>query len=627
MRLRSRARLEADEPGVTFNSHVAPILFTHCAGCHRPGGVAPFSVLTYNAARQHARQIGVATQSRYMPPWKSEAGLDKFIGQQQLTDAEIDVIQRWIAAGAPEGDPKQRPPLPRSNGEWQLGKPDLVVRTREAYTLKAEGADTFHLFVLPIPVDQSRFIAGVEFRPDNPRVVHHANILIDPTPQSRERNAQDAALGEQGLLPGSARYPEGHFLGWTPGQPDPLLPKGLAWRLDPGTDLVVQLHMQPSGKPEPIRFSVALFFSAAPPERTPVMLRLGRQDIDIPAGERTYTTADSYVLPVDVEVLAIKPHAHFRARDVKGWATLPDGTRRSLIHIPDWDFRWQNVYRFETAPLLTKGTVLRMEYTYDNSADNPRNPQQPPQRVRWGPKSSDEMGDLWIQVLPRDDRNVAALNRDFGRKKAAQDVVGYEGLIAGDPENVALHGDVALLYLELGQWPQAVTHYESVVRLNPRMALAHFNLGVALALSGRRDEAIARYQRALQLDPDYTAAHNNLGNALFEDHRLDAALARVPRGLTVAAETRRRTQQHWPDPDDPGAPDRGDGLFREALRFDPRSADAHYNIGVALQKQGQLAEAAGHFRRAVQLKADWPAALADLAWLLATSDDGVRDAS
>ena len=355
-----RARLEADEPGVTFNSHVAPILFTHCAGCHRPGGVAPFSVLTYNAARQHARQIGVATESRYMPPWKSEAGLDKFIGQQQLTDDEIEIIRRWIAAGAPEGDPKQRPPLPRSNGVWQLGKPDLVVRTREAYTLKAEGADTFRLFVLPIPVDQSRFIAGVEFRPDNPRVVHHANILIDPTPQSRERNAQDAALGEQGLLPGSARYPEGHFLGWTPGQPDPLLPKGLAWRLDPGTDLVVQLHMQPSGKPEPIRFSVGLFFSAAPPERTPVMLRLGGQDIDIPAGERTYTTADSYVLPVDVEVLAIKPHAHFRARDVKGWATLPDGTRRSLIHIPDWDFRWQNVYRFETAPLLTKGTILRM---------------------------------------------------------------------------------------------------------------------------------------------------------------------------------------------------------------------------------------------------------------------------
>jgi len=611
---------------VTFAKDAAPILFDRCGSCHRPGGVGPFSLLTYGSARQHAARIGVVTKKRSMPPWKSEPHGAEFVGQQRLTDAEIDTLQRWIAGGAPEGNPADLPPVPEWPDEWQLGRPDLIVQSSTPYTLPAEGTDAFRLFVIPIPVDGSRYVAGIEFRPENARVVHHATIMVDPTPFSRERNAQNPALGEHGLVPGSARYPTGHFLGWTPGHPDPLLPKGLAWRLDPGTDLVVQLHMQPTGRPEPVRFSVGFFFTPHPPDRTPAVLRLGRQTIDIAPGEGKHVVRDSYVLPVDVEVLASKPHAHFRAREVKGWATRPDGTTEWLVDIRDWDFRWQHVYRFVKPPALPRGTILHMEYTYDNSADNPHNPQQPPRHVHWGPHSFDEMGDLWIQVLPRDAGQLEALNRAFQSKMLTEDVAGYEGLLAMDPANVAIRHDAARLYLQLGRPSEAVAHYETLLRSEPESASAHFNLGVALDLSGTRDHAIRRYEEALRIQPDYAAAHNNLGNALMAESRLEDALAHYREVLRLAP-------QHAGARNNIGLILMTDGrlteaiaLFRDALRLDPQSPDIHHNIGLALQKRGELRDAARHLRRAADIRSDSAPVLADLAWLLATAaDDTVRD--
>ena len=563
-----------------------------------------------------------------MPPWKSEPGHGEFLGQQSLTDAEIDLIRRWVDDGALEGDSRDLPPPPQWTDGWQLGKPDLIVTPPHAYTLAAEGTDAFRVFVIPIPITAARDVRGVEFRPDNSRVVHHANILLDRTKRSRELNEQDQTLGEKGLLAGSAAYPPGHFLGWTPGQPDALLPKGLSWRLEPGTDLVVQLHMQPSGKPELVQFSVGFFFGSDLPERTPAMLRLGHQNIDIAAGQRHYTITDSYVLPVDVEVLALKPHAHYRAHEIRGVAALPDGSTKWLIYIKDWDFRWQHVYRYVAPVALPKGTTLQMEYTYDNSAENPRNPQQPPQRVRWGPRSSDEMGDLWIQVLTRDDRDLAALNRDFQRKFIAENVNGYEALIGQDSRNIVLHDDAALLYLQLDRPKEAAAHYEASVRLKPDSAPAHFNLGAALMLADRIEEAASQYQEALRINPAYAAAHNNLGSLLDRQGKLDEALTHYREALRL-------------DPDHAathnnlgfvlarrGKLDQAVPHFREALRIDPESADAHYNMGVALQRLGNLAEAVRHFRDALQFKPDWAAAMSDLAWVLATaSDEVLRDAN
>jgi tetratricopeptide (TPR) repeat protein len=578
---------------VTFARDVAPILFDHCVLCHHPNGSAPFSLLTYAAAKQRAAQIAAVTRTRVMPPWKSEPGYGEFIGHRPLTGGEIDLLQRWPDDGALEGDAGDLPPPPRWTEGWQLGRPDLVVMLPQPFALPADGTDVSRVFVLPVPIDTPRYVRGVEFRPGNPTVVHHANIRIDRTPASRALDEQDPAPGYEGVLSHSAVYPDGHFLGWTPGQVAPLLPKGLAWRLAPGTDLVVEVHMKPSGKPEEVAPSIGFYFGSEPPERTPAMLRLGRQSIDIAAGEKNYSIGDSFVLPVDAEVQAVQPHAHYRARTVQGIATLPDGTTKWLIYIRDWDFRWQHVYRYVTPVALPKGTTVSVRYTFDNSAENPRNPRQPPERVTWGQWSQDEMGDLWIQVLTRDDRDLRTLNAAFQSKAIAEDIVGYESMIRRDPRRVQLHDDVAQLYLDQGRRAEAIAHLDASVRLKPESAAAHFNLGTALTVAGRLDEAIDQYQQALRIKPDYALAHNNLGNALLARGRGGDAL-----------------QQ-----------------FRDALRLDPANAEAHYNVGSMLRAGGELAAAVDHFRRALRLKPDWIPATASLAWLLATAPDAaLRDA-
>ena len=517
---------------ITYTKDIAPLLADRCGMCHHPGGPAPFSLLTYADATRRATQIAAVTKNRFMPPWKADPSNGPFIGQHPLGDAEIALIGRWVDAGAPEGDRREPvPPRVWSEG-WQLGTPDLVITLPQPYTLPAEGTDVFRIFTLPIPVEVTRFVRGLEFRPGNAKVVHHANIRIDTTSASRRLDEQDPAPGYDGLIPRSAIYPDGHFLGWTPGQVAPLLPDDLAWRLEKDTDLVAELHMQPSGKPELVAPSVGLYFGETPPydaaqgrpKRTPAMLRLGRQNIDIAAGDARYTITDAYVLPVDVEVEAVQPHAHYRLRDARGEAMLPDGSTKVLVAISDWDFRWQHVYRFVTPVRLPRGTRLSMRYVYDNSGANPRNPQQPPTRARWGQRSSDEMGDLWIQVLTHDDADLARLNRDFRPKVAAEDVRGYEVEIEKHPADTGLHDDAALLYLELGRANEAIAHFKTSLALKPQSAAAHYNLGTALTVARRLGEAADQYREALRIDPTYANAHNNLGNVHLAEGKFDAAI-------------------------------------------------------------------------------------------------------
>jgi Flp pilus assembly protein TadD len=552
----------------TYTKDVALLVADRCGVCHHSGGSAPFSLLTYADAKQRATQIAAVTKSRIMPPWKADPSDGPFVDQHPLSDGEIAMLGRWVEHGAPEGDPRDLPPPRLWTEGWQLGKPDLVVTLPEPYTLPAEGADVFRIFTLPIPATTVKFVRGLEFRPGNPRVVHHANIRIDPTPGSRRLDDQDPAPGYDGLIARSAIYPDGHFLGWTPGQVAPLLPRELAWRLDRNTDLVVELHMQPSGKAERVAPSVGLYFGDEAPTRTPSMLRLGRQNIDIAAGDARYIVSDSYVLPVDVEVQALQPHAHYRLREARGEATLPDGSTRTLIAIRDWDFRWQHVYRFVTPLRLPKGTTLSMRYAYDNSPANPRNPQRPPARARWGQRSSDEMGDLWLQVLTRDDGDLARLNRDFRPKVAAEDVQGYEVEIEKHPADVGLHDDAAMLYLELGRPEQAIAHFETSLKLKPASAAAHYNLGTALTVARRLREAGAEYNAALRIDPSYAAAHNNLGSIYLAENNLDAAIHE----------------------------------FREVARLQPESAVGWKNLAAAYAMAGQFERAVEAADTALRLK-------------------------
>ena len=609
----------------TFTRDIRPIIARHCVSCHHPGVNGAFSLLAYDDVRPRAKAIVAATRSRYMPPWKPERGYgDAFLGTRGLTDDEMATIERWSDAGAPRGDPGIAPARLEWSDSWRLGTPDLVIRMPEPFDVPASGPDVFRLFVVPIPTTAVRFVKAIEFMPGT-RAVHHANMRLDETPASRALDAKDPAPGYDGLLAPSANYPDGYFFGWTPGQLPP--PSAdLAWRLNPGTDLVLQLHVRPTGKPERVQAAIGVFFAPGPPRLTPAMLRLGKQDIDIAPGQRDYEVTDSYVLPVDVDVHGLQPHAHYRAKQVKGFATLPDGTTKGLISIRDWDFDWQDTYRFVTPVALPKGTTLTLRYTYDNSATNRRNPQLPPERVHWGQNSSDEMGDLWIQVVPRSRADLDLLVREFRQKVFREDILGYETVLQRSPRDVTLHDDVALLYLAVGRARDAVDHFSESARLAPAVAATHFNLGTALAAAGRRNEAMDEYREALRLSPDYAHAHNNLGSLLLAARQLEDAAAHFRRALEI----------------DPGYADAHNNLGRllafqgrpgeaadhlqRAIAIKPTYPEAHYSLAQVFAAQGRVSDAIGHYRTALAFMPDWLPALNDLAWILATHPDaGVRD--
>ena len=571
---------------VTFSRDIAPILFKQCASCHRPGEAAPFTLLTYADARRQATQIAAVTKSRYMPPWKPEPGYGDFAGARRLTEEDIALVQEWVDGGSVEGDPSDLPPAPQWPSDWQLGKPDLVVTMREPYLLKSDGGDVFRSFVIPIPESARRYVKGVEFRPGTSRAIHHENIKIDRTESSRREDDEDPEPGFDGSAGPTAEFPGGHFMGWTPGQVPRMLPDGMAWRLEPGSDLVVEAHMMPTGKPEAIQISVGLFFTDQPPSRVPLMLRLGRQNIDIPAGEKEHVITDEYVLPVDVEAIEIYPHAHYLAKEVRGTARLPDGTTKSLIYIKAWDFNWQDSYRYVEPMTLPRGTTLTMRYSYDNSADNPRNPSRPPRRVTFGPTSTSEMGDLWIQVVPRNNIDLPALVRDSATKMLREDIAGREKVLEVDPRDARLHAELASYYFELGRLDEAGEHFSEAARLKPLSYGAFTDLGVVRYLQGRIEEAIAADNQALRIKPDSAETRYNLGRALAAQGKFEEAI----------------------------------GEYRRVLQIRSEDTDTHASLGSLLVTHGQLDEGIAHLRRALQLNPDLPAALADLAWILATTD-------
>ena len=277
-------------------------------------------------------------------------------------------------------------------------------------------------------------------------------------------------------------------------------------------------------------------------------MRLSNQRIDIPAGEtRTTSSTDSFVLPVDVEVLAVQPHAHYLAREVTGVATLPDGTSRTLISIADWDLRWQHVYRYQTPVPLPKGTTVSMRYRYDNSAANPRNPAAPPVRVPWGQQSREEMGDLWLQVVHEErPPSGSCWTRTFRAKWMATDVIGLESLIRREPDRASLRDDIAVLYMELNRPAEAVPHFEAALRLKPGSASAHFNYGTALAAAG---------------------AGRGRGRAV-------SARAGAAAGLRRSHTTTWERRSSSSDGSQPAL-----ASFREAARIDPQLGEAHLNVG------------------------------------------------
>src|ERR1700674_3032372 len=298
---------------LTFNADIAPILFEHCGSCHRPGQQAPFSLLEYEGVRSHARLIATVTGRRLMPPWLPERDHGEFLNERRLSDEQILAIQRWVAQGAIEGDPLNKPPVPKWPEGWQLGQPDLILKLPQPYTLRPDGTDVFRNFVIPMPPSPSRYVRAVEFHPDNPRILHHAAIGIDPSRLGRKLDRDDPEPGFAAMAEDEVKV-----FGWSPGKAPFMEPADRAWTLERGSDLVLQLHMLPTGKPEVIQPSVGLFFSSTPPTHEPLQIKLESKAIDIPAGQAGYAIDDSYVLPADVALLSIYPHAHYLAKEMHG---------------------------------------------------------------------------------------------------------------------------------------------------------------------------------------------------------------------------------------------------------------------------------------------------------------------
>ncbi len=402
----------------TFNKDIAPILYANCATCHRPGQVAPFSLLTYQDASKRAALIAGAVSKRFMPPWKPEPGFGDFANVRRLSDDQIALIQEWSKHGTPEGDPADKPQPPKFADGWLGGKPDLVLTMESPHTLPADGADQYRCFVLPTGLDHDVYVDGIEFRPGNRQVVHHALVFLDASGKAREMAASSPDHGYP-CFGGPGFQAAGLIGGWVPGYtPIPRDPS-VSEPVRQGMDVVVQIHYHLSGKPEQDQSSLGLAFSG-PPTKGRTSILLFNHHLDIAPGDSHYVVKASLVLPRDVQLAGVTPHAHYLGKEMKITANLPDGSTKPLIWIKNWDFNWQSAYRYRTPLDLPKGTRIELEYTYDNSENNPSNPAHPPVRVHWGEQTTDEMCLAFLSVLLPTRDDIREFRRDVGRQYVEQ---------------------------------------------------------------------------------------------------------------------------------------------------------------------------------------------------------------
>ncbi len=495
---------------VTFNRDIAPILFANCSPCHRHGESAPFNLLTYEDARSRAQLIAKVTHARLMPPWLPEDGLEELRDRRGLSAQEIGLLAQWVDEGARQGEAADLPAPPKWAEGWQLGDPDLVVTMPEAYTAPADGKDVYRNFIIPLPTTKDRFVKAFEFRPSS-KAVHHAFIRLDRSLESREL-ANESTPGFDGMtVPPTAELVAGHFLSWQPGRGATQSPDGLPWTLPGGADIVLLMHMQPTGKAESVRASIGFYFTDVPATNTPVKIGLRSFNIDIPPNSANYVVEQSATLPADADLLAVLPHAHYVAKKIEAIAILPDQTRKSLLRIPNWDFNWQSEFRFATPVHLPKGSTLAMRYVYDNSTNNLRNPFQIPVPIKYGLQTTQEMAELYFQLLARNSRDLAAL------RKAAHDIstrniqAMNNRRLQDDPNDAGAILEIAKQHLNSNNLVKAASMARRAIALRPDLADGPYTLGVILMDQSLIPESEQEFLKAIQLNPRHYKAHNNVG--------------------------------------------------------------------------------------------------------------------
>ncbi|MBW3624644.1 MAG: redoxin domain-containing protein [Armatimonadetes bacterium] len=391
-------------PKVTFAKDIAPILQQNCQSCHRPGEVGPMSLMTYEQASAFAQGIKAATQRKSMPPWHAAEGHGEFENDRSLSDEQIRLIAEWADTGAPLGNPKDLPAPVQFPRGWQLGEPDRVYHSPEPYAVAADGPDVYRNYVLPTGFDEDMYVTAVEVRPDKKAIVHHVIAYIDDKPDGKGRSlewdAKDPGPGYTSSGAGINFDPSGMLGGWAPGNEPRFLPDGVAIKLPKGSRIVLQVHYHKNGVATRDQTRIGVHFAKKPVRKLTFPYPIANGNMVIPAGAKDHRVEARGNAPLDVHAFAVMPHMHTLGRRMKVTATKPDGTAVPLVYVPKWDFRWQNTYTYKEPVALPRGTKVLVEAWYDNSADNPHNPNTPPKEVRWGEQTTDEMilAYIWVTV-------------------------------------------------------------------------------------------------------------------------------------------------------------------------------------------------------------------------------------
>jgi hypothetical protein len=376
----------------TFTKDVVPILQARCQTCHRPGEAAPMSLLTYQEVRPWAKAIKEAVLLRRMPPWFADSSVGHFKNDRSLSQSEISTLISWVDTGAPEGNAKDLPPALEFVTGWNIGEPDLVLEMPQAFDVPASGTVDYQYVILPQKFPEDRWVQAAEVRPGARSAVHHVIAFIrEPGSKWMRDKAPGVPFVPDANEKGDRPSITGDVLaGYAPGVPAVQLAPGQGRLVKAGSDIVFQLHYTANGKPAQDRSKVGVVFCKAPPETRVMTLAANNSRFTIPPGDPNYKVESQLELAHDVTLRALAPHMHLRGKDFEYRLIYPTGEQQTILRVPRYDFNWQLWYNPSEAMLLPKGTKVACTAHFDNSANNPANP-DPSKAVKYGEQSWEEM--------------------------------------------------------------------------------------------------------------------------------------------------------------------------------------------------------------------------------------------
>ena len=387
---------------ITYNKEIEPIVRANCNGCHRPNDIAPFSLLNYNDVARRGSMIEFVTRKKYMPIWKGEKGYGQFTNEHTLSDHEIKLIGQWVKSDMKEGKKEDLLPQPKlANGEWKLGKPDLILEM-EPYNLPASGEDQYRVFVMKGKIPKGKTIRAVDFKPGDPAVVHHSTIFIDYTGKLSKYDKADPKPGydafeQGGTMEFGSAVP---ICGWAPGVGPYSYPDDVGFYVENNAQLAFENHYHLSGKATTDKSYIGIYYADKPVTKYITGSIIGSQQLQITAQESNFKKSIWVYVPNDIELYDLTPHMHYIGKSVTINVQFPDGSIKNLLKLNDWDLRWQSVYTLRELTYIPKGSIIKADFTYDNSDDNANNPFYPAQEMYWGWGSSDEMCEVYFSYIP-----------------------------------------------------------------------------------------------------------------------------------------------------------------------------------------------------------------------------------